>query len=46
MGIIEDKRPKFLEGLPHEYIIVDKKNKDPKSTQKEIEKDLVGDVVL
>lgn len=30
MGIIEDKRPKFLEGLPHEYIIVDKKNKDPK----------------
>ena len=30
MGIIKDKRPKFLEGLPHEYIIVDKKNKDPK----------------
>ena len=28
--MVEDKRPKFLEGLPHEYIIVDKQNEDPK----------------
>ena len=30
MSVFEDKRPKDFASLPHEYIIVDKKNPDPK----------------
>ena len=30
MTVFEDKRPKSFASLPHEYIIVDKKNPDPK----------------
>lgn len=30
MTVFEDKRPKDFASLPHEYIIVDKKNPDPK----------------